>query len=82
MCKRVQVASKSNAITAVPSLLADQDLRGTVTTLDALLTQPPRAQQILDQHGHDLMIVKDNQPTLYAAIELLFDLPPPVEPAH
>ena len=33
------VAVKSNEITAVPRLLAGRDLRGTVTTMDALLTQ-------------------------------------------
>jgi predicted transposase YbfD/YdcC len=74
--KQVRVGEKSNEITAVPRLLQGQDLQGTVTTMDALLTQRTLAQQILDQQGHYLMVVKENQPALYAAIELLFRVPP------
>lgn len=70
------VAEKSNEITAVPQLLAGRDLTGTVTTMDALLTQRTLAQQILDQQGHYFMIVKANQPELCQAIELLFARPP------
>jgi predicted transposase YbfD/YdcC len=77
------VAAKSNEITAVPLLLAGRDLRGTVTTMDALLTQRTLARQIPDQHGHYLMVVKENQPELYAQIELLFRVPPvPVRPSE
>ena len=75
--QQVRVRDKSNEITAVPVLLQGRDLQGTVTTLDALLTQQAIAQQILDQHGHYLMIVKENQPALYAAIDLVFRVPPP-----
>ena len=73
---QMAVAEKSNEITAVPKLLADRDLTGTVTTMDALLTQRGLAQQILDQQGHYLMIVKANQPELFQAIQLLFACPP------
>ncbi len=67
---------KTNEITAVPILLAGRDLTGTITTMDALLTQRHLAQQILDQGGHYLMILKKNQPTLYWAAQLVFDEPP------
>ena len=80
--KQVRVRDKSNEITAVPTLLDGRDLRGTVTTLDALLTQQAIAQQIRAQGGHYLMIVKANQPTLYAAIDLVFRLPPPPRAEH
>lgn len=70
------VDQKSNEITAVPRLLTGRDLTGTVTTMDALLTQRRVAQHILDQHGHYLMVVKANQPELYQAIALLFAQPP------
>ena len=77
------VDEKTNEITAVPALLAGRDLSGTVTTMDALLTQGAVARQILDQHGHYLMIVKKNQPNLYRAIELLFQTPPvPARPGE
>jgi predicted transposase YbfD/YdcC len=70
------VTEKSNEITAVPKLLSAHDLTGTVTTMDALLTQRALAQQILDQHGHYFMVVKANQPELFQAIQLLFTYPP------
>ena len=79
--QQVAVREKSNEITAVPALLAGRDLRGTVTTMDALLTQRNLAQQILDQGGHYLMVVKPNQPDMWAALDLLFREPPvPREP--
>lgn len=73
---QVAVADKSNEITAAPRLLAGWDLRGTVTTMDALLTQRALARQILAQGGHYLMVVKDNQPEVLAAITTLFADPP------
>ena len=44
--------------------------------MDALLTQRKLAQQIIDQGGHYLMIVKRNQGCLYEDLELFFRLPP------
>ena len=73
---QVAIEAKRNEIIAAPQLLAGRDLRGTVTTMDAMHTQMDFAQQILDQHGHYLMVVKKNQPELYNAIALLFEQPP------
>lgn len=73
---QLAVADKSNEITAAPRLLARRDLRGTVTTMDALLTQHELATQIRAQGGHYLMVVKANQPALLAAITTLFATPP------
>lgn len=70
------VGRKTNEITAVPQLLSGRDLTGTVTTMDALLTQRHIAELILAQHGHYLMVIKQNQPTLYWAAQLVFDEPP------
>ena len=70
------VDRKTNEITVAPELLADRDLTGTVTTMDALLTQRQIAEQILAQHGDYLMVVKRNQPSLHEAIEFLFTSPP------
>jgi predicted transposase YbfD/YdcC len=71
-----QVENKTNEITAVPELLAGRNLAGTVTTMDALLTQRSQAEQILRQGGHYLMVVKENQGSLYDALDLLFRHPP------
>ena len=73
---QVETDTKSNEIPAAAQLLAGRDLTNTVTTMDALHTQRELAQQILDQHGHYLMIVKENQPMLYQSIALLFTQPP------
>lgn len=70
------VADKANEISAAPMLLAGRDLSGTVTTMDALLTQRTLAARIRAQGGHYLMVVKDNQPELLAAITTLFADPP------
>jgi len=70
------VDQKSNEITAVPPLLAGRDLHGTVTSMDALLAQRELIQQIVNQQGHYLVVVKENQPELYHAIALLFAQPP------
>ena len=72
---QVRVADKSNELTAAPGLLAGRDLTGTVTTMDALLTQRTLAAQIRRQGGHYLMVVKENQPALYSAIHRLFTEP-------
>jgi predicted transposase YbfD/YdcC len=77
---QVAVADKSNEITAAPRLLARRDLVGTVTTMDALLTQHALATQIRAQGGHYLMVVKANQPALLAAIRACFADPPLPEP--
>lgn len=70
------VPGKGHEIPAVQRLLVGRDLTGTVTTMDALLTQRSIAELIIRQHGHYLMVVKENQPELYKAIALLFDQPP------
>jgi len=70
------VPAKTNEITAVPVLLAGQDLHGVVVTSDALLTQRALAQQIMAQEGHYLMVVKRNQPGLYDDLRVLFEEEP------
>lgn len=74
------VPDKTNEITAAPPLLARQDLRGTVVTMDALLTQRQIAQQIRQHGGAYLMVVKENQPDLREAIATWFMTPPPDAP--
>ena len=70
------VGDKTNAITAVETLLAHRVLEGRIVTMDALLTQRHVAPTIVDKGGDYVMIVKENQPQLRADIELVFTLPP------
>ena len=57
----------------VETVLRQRVLPGRVLTMDALLTQRHVAQTIVDAGGDDVMIVKNNQPQLRAAIELGVD---------
>ncbi len=76
---QIRVDDKSNEITAAPALLAGRDLAGTVTTMDALLTQRALAQPIRDQGGHDLPVVQEHPPGVYDAIDRVFTAAPPPE---
>ena len=70
------VADKRHESSAVGPLLQGRDLTGSVTTMDAGLTQRKLATQILAQNGHYLMVVKRNQRQLYADLALFFQTPP------
>lgn len=68
----VNVALKENEITAAPKVLAAVEVKGKVISGDAMFTQRELSRQIVDDGGHYLWKVKDNQPTLRADIERLF----------
>jgi len=69
---QVPVDIKENEIVAAPTLLKRLDLIGTLVTGDAMFTQRQLSIQIVEAGGDYLWMVKDNQPTLRADIELLF----------
>jgi predicted transposase YbfD/YdcC len=56
---------------AIP-LLESLDLTGKTLTADALLTQRKLASYALERKAHYVFTVKDNQPTLREAIQVLF----------
>jgi predicted transposase YbfD/YdcC len=60
-------------LTAAPRLIDRIDWQGRVLTGDALFCQRHLCQQVLDAGGDYLLTVKANQPTLHAALALLFD---------
>jgi predicted transposase YbfD/YdcC len=70
------VADKSHASTAVETLLQPLVLEGRMVTMDALLPQRHVAPTLVDKGGDYVMMVKENQPRLLAAIALVFTLPP------
>lgn len=69
------VPHKRNEVTAVPIRLRGRDLTDTVLTMDALRTQRAVANQIIDQHGYYLMVVKANQRQVRDDLALFFTLP-------
>jgi len=70
---QLAIDCKSNEITAIPKLLAMLCIAGCTVTIDAMGCQREIADQILKQEGHYLLAVKDNQPTLFAAVKALLD---------
>jgi predicted transposase YbfD/YdcC len=66
-------------LTVAPALLARIDWHGRVLTGDALFCQRALCRQGRDAGGDYLVLVKENQGTLYRDIRLLFD--PPAEVA-
>jgi predicted transposase YbfD/YdcC len=70
------VADKTNEITQVETVLHHLVLPGRVCTMDALLTQRHVAHTLVEKGGDDVMIIKEHQPQLRAAIALVFPRPP------
>lgn len=69
---QLKVDDKSNEITAIPKLLQLLDIHGCLVTIDALGTQTEVAETIVEQGGHYLFAVKENQAQLYEDLERLF----------
>jgi predicted transposase YbfD/YdcC len=69
---QVATDAKSNEITAIPQLLEQIDLKGTLITIDAMGCQKEIVKQIVAGGGDCVIAVKDNQPTLLAAIQKPF----------
>lgn len=70
---QIAVGKKENEISAAPQLLAEIDWQGRVVTGDAMFAQHQLSAQIVAAGGAYVWVVKDNQPTLRAAIERLFE---------
>jgi predicted transposase YbfD/YdcC len=70
------VADKTNEITAIPLLLerlaANDGLRDTLVSIDAIATNSAVATAIRKAGAHYLLAVKSNQPSLRAEIEAFF----------
>jgi predicted transposase YbfD/YdcC len=70
---QVKTAEKANEITAIPELLDALLLKGCLVTIDAMGCQKAIAAKIIQQESDYLLMVKNNQPSLAAAIEQCFD---------
>jgi predicted transposase YbfD/YdcC len=69
---QVATDAKSNEITAIPQLLEQIDLKGTLITIDAMGCQKEIVKQVVAGGGDCVIAVKDNRPTLLAAIQKPF----------
>jgi predicted transposase YbfD/YdcC len=71
---QIEVGSKENEIVAAPRLLKSIDLKGKVVTGDAMFAQRELSRQVVESGGDYLWTVKDNQASLRAEIESLFEI--------
>lgn len=70
---QVATEDKSNEITAIPRLLEQIALTDTLITIDAMGCQKAIAEDIVGGGGDFVIALKDNQPTLRAAVESHFE---------
>jgi predicted transposase YbfD/YdcC len=70
---QVKTAEKSNEITAIPELLEALLLKGCIVTIDAMGCQKDIAAKIVDRGADYVLMVKNNQPRLAAAVESFFE---------
>jgi predicted transposase YbfD/YdcC len=69
---QASVDGKTNEITRFAPLLEDLDLAGCVITADAMHTQRDHAEFLVSgKNAHYILVVKKNQPSLYAQIKNL-----------
>jgi len=70
---QVACEEKSNEITAIPELLGLLNLKGCTVTIDAMGCQTEIVEEIREQKGHYVLAAKDNQPTLRADLQQVFE---------
>ena len=70
---QISTDAKSNEITAIPKLLAMLSLSGATVTIDAMGCQREIARQIIEQKGHYVLALKENQPALHAKVRTMMD---------
>ena len=71
---QVATDAKSNEITAIPKLLEQIELAGTLITIDAMGCQKEIVEQVVTGGGDCVIAVKDDQPKLLAEIQrIIFD---------
>jgi predicted transposase YbfD/YdcC len=66
---QLATAEKSNEITAIPELLDQIDVRGSVVTIDAAGCQKNIAGKIKDNGGDYVLALKGNQPKMHQGVD-------------
>ena len=69
---QIATEEKSNEVTAIPQIIQQIDVQGTIVTIDAAGCQKNIAQLIVDANGDYVLALKANHPTLHAAVHELF----------
>ena len=69
---QIKVDEKSNEITAIPKLLEMLHLKGCIVTIDAMGCQVDIAKKVVESDADYLLALKQNQGTLHADVDHLF----------
>lgn len=72
-----KVEDKSNEITAIPELIESLELKGTVSSIDAMGCQKDIAQKIIEKQGDYLLALKRNQKESFEKVVDVFDFHAP-----
>ena len=68
-----KVSEKSNEITAIPELLTNLAIEGSIVSIDAIGTQKEIVKEIVNKKADYVLAVKANQKSLYDDISLYFE---------
>jgi len=71
-----KVGEKTNEITAIPELISELDIAGSIVSIDAIGCQQKIAAQIINQQADYLLALKKNQKELYDQTQDSFELNP------
>lgn len=77
---QVAVTTKANELTVAPALVRAVTRPGVIISGDAMFAQRALSTQIVEAGGDYCWIVKENQPTLYDDLQLLFGPQPAAVP--
>ena len=69
---QLTIESKTNEITAAPEILKMLNLKSTIITVDALMTQKEVAKTTIEKGGDYVMALKGNQGTFFENVLLYF----------
>ena len=65
---QLKTAEKSNEKTAIPVLIDDLDVKGSIVSIDAIGNSPAIASQIVDKEGDYILSLKKNQATVFEQV--------------
>jgi predicted transposase YbfD/YdcC len=72
---QIKTDEKSNEITAIPELIKQLELQGTVVSIDAMGCQKAIAKQIIEKKGDYVFSLKGNHSALHDQVALFFKDP-------
>lgn len=65
---QLKTEEKSNEKTAIPALIDEVDVKGSVVSIDAIANSPSVATQIIDKGGDYILSLKKNQKTVFEQV--------------